>query len=431
MNKIKFVTAFILTACQCFAQQTDIRVNPELGDEVSCSDISATDYKDYPFLSLADNHIKLNGANWSRLKTAFDNSKSSVVSVLHIGDSHIQAEGSTSRTRYRLQERFGRAGRGLTVPLRIAGTNAPMDYKIASECNFRTSRLLKTPYDTQPGFTGVAVEPLTEVFDISISCGDAFDNLCIFATGESSVEVDSASPDVLAGVLSASAGLTDVLLTKPVSSLTLRMRTVPGTAITAIELMHGNHGVEYSAIGNNGATYAHYDALEGFAENTRHMHPDLIIISLGTNEAFGRVSDDELRMHIESLINKLRMYNPDATMLLTTPQECYRRSRTRQRKRRSSSYAINPNINRMRNIITEYGVKNHIAVYDWYAASGGCGSASEWLSHRMMNTDRVHLTWDGYHIMGDMLADALLEKLATIQPNKDKTAGDESAIRHK
>jgi len=49
----------------------------------------------------------------------------------------------------------------------------------------------------------------------------------------------------------------------------------------------------------------------------------------------------------------------------------------------------------------------------------------------MMNTDRVHLTWDGYHIMGDMLADALLEKLATIQPNKDKTAGDESAIRHK
>ena len=49
------------------------------------------------------NHIIYNGADWSKLREAFISSNSSPVSIVHIGDSHIQADISTGTTRELLQ----------------------------------------------------------------------------------------------------------------------------------------------------------------------------------------------------------------------------------------------------------------------------------------------------------------------------------------
>jgi hypothetical protein len=49
------------------------------------------------------------------------------VSVVHIGDSHIQADWFTGYVRRALQRRFGRAGRGLVFPYRAAGTHGPAE----------------------------------------------------------------------------------------------------------------------------------------------------------------------------------------------------------------------------------------------------------------------------------------------------------------
>ena len=46
-----------------------------------------------------------------------------VVSILHIGDSHIQADYLTGMTRALLQKAFGNAGLGLIFPGRVARTN--------------------------------------------------------------------------------------------------------------------------------------------------------------------------------------------------------------------------------------------------------------------------------------------------------------------
>ena len=48
---------------------------------------------------------------------------SGVINILHIGDSHIQADYLTKTTRTLLQQEFGNAGLGLSFPGRIARTN--------------------------------------------------------------------------------------------------------------------------------------------------------------------------------------------------------------------------------------------------------------------------------------------------------------------
>ncbi|MDE6136754.1 MAG: hypothetical protein K2F97_04695 [Muribaculaceae bacterium] len=410
------LTLWTLACGSASAQDAELRVNPELGNETTQT--VTPERKKYPFLNADACHIKLNGADWTQLRTAFAATDSNAVRVLHIGDSHIQAEGSTGRTRKRLQERYGNAGRGLTAPMRLAGTNGASDYALRSTTDMKSARLLKTPWAVAPGLTGVGVQPATGGrYDISVSCGDAFDCLRIFTTGTDPY-VESLQPEVIAGISGVAEGVTEVLLTQAETAVTLTLRD--GGSLAGIELLHGNCGVEYSAIGNNGATCSNYNTLPGFAASTSHLRPDLIIISLGTNEAFGRTSTEAMKAQLHTLVCSLLEHNPDATLLLTTPQECYRRRYVRRgkSKRRTRVYAINPNIEQMRSAINAYGAEHNIAVFDWYAAAGGAGSGAKWLSNHLMNTDRVHLTWDGYHLMGDMLADALLNELSRTEENE-------------
>ncbi|MDE6123515.1 MAG: hypothetical protein K2F76_09750, partial [Duncaniella dubosii] len=77
------------------------------------------------FIKRNANHIIYNGADWTGLRRAFEMSKESPVSIVHIGDSHVQADINTSTVRELLQYDFGNAGRGLVSPLKICGTNQP------------------------------------------------------------------------------------------------------------------------------------------------------------------------------------------------------------------------------------------------------------------------------------------------------------------
>ena len=107
------------------------------------------------------------------------------------------------------------------------------------------------------------------------------------------------------------------------------------------------------------------------------------------------------------------MANPEAKLLLVTPQECHRKTTARRRRRRKArtSFQVNANVKRMRDIIVAYGRDNSIPVYDWYEVAGGTGSSHKWISDRNINTDHIHLTMSGYRLQGNLFTDALLEQL--------------------
>ncbi len=94
------------------------------------------------------------------------------------------------------------------------------------------------------------------------------------------------------------------------------------------------------------------------------LDPDLVIISLGANEAFGKLSINNITDNIDLLVNDIRLHNKDATILLVTPMECQRSRiiRTKKGRRRSRNYSVNANILPIRNAILEYGRKHNISV---------------------------------------------------------------------
>ena len=80
----------------------------------------------------------------------------------------------------------------------------------------------------------------------------------------------------------------------------------------------------------------------GLAADLSALSPDLVIIALGTNEAFGRISVETLQNNIDVLLSTIRAHSPEAKILLVGPTECYRKVyRRRKGRRRTSSTVVN------------------------------------------------------------------------------------------
>jgi lysophospholipase L1-like esterase len=446
MNKLKLLfSTIIIVANAAFAtspttsevdDDAATRENPEF-------EIGSTiprDYKSYPFLHLEANKVTLNGRTWYDLVEKFSNIKQGgTVNVVQIGDSHVQADGNAGRVRKLLQQQYGNAGRGLMIPYRLAGTNQPLDYKITSPSPFTTAKLLKMPWPTQMGFTGISLFSETSKPTFNITAPSPFVILNIFGEGKFTVDaVKSNGRNIQFMAVPQTWGM-QVKLVEEITSAEICMNgsqfNVFGFDARRAEAASG---VLYHAIGNNGATYSTYSLIGNTGRDLSVLTPDLVIISLGTNEAFGKMSDATFYANIDLLVSDIRKHNPEAEILLTTPSECQRsvystkavrrRKGKRRRVTKVRTYQVNSNINRMRNVILKYGADKQIAVYDFYDVAGGAGSSAKWLQNRLLSSDRIHRTWAGYALEGELLYHALSDALVAANDLKNKT---EKTVQHK
>lgn len=392
-----------------------------------------TDDIDIPipsFINKGANHILLNGADWGRVKQAFMSSRKTPVSIVHIGDSHVQADISTGTTRELLQYDFGNAGRGLVSPLKMSGTNEPRDYVFQSRNSWNPAKLMSANWRHTMGFTGTSIRPVTNSAEITIATSDKedynpFSSLTIFHNGKLNVtSVTDENDDKIEFRTLPSHDYTQILLTAPSSKVTVNFSSAGDLTVYGASLSGDRPGLFYHAIGNNGATYDTYNRIGNVGAGISPLSPDLVIISLGTNEAFGKLSASALTQAIDRLVKNIKQANPQAQILLTTPMECQRskttvkkvrvkgkNGRRRTVNRTSRTYIINPNIATVRGAILDYAGDNQIAVWDWWKVAGGQGASSSWISHGLFANDRVHHSYQGYNLEGRLIYDALMDAL--------------------
>lgn len=389
---------------------TQIRLNPELGS----STITVTDGHKYPYIRYDLNRIDMNGDNWKELAEKLRQSRSiSNFTVVHIGDSHIQADGNTGTTRKRFQSEYGDAGRGVIIPFRLAGTNEPLDYSITSSSPFVKSTLMRTPWATEMGFTGVALKPQNQNFSFNLSIKSECGYFTILCDGDLTVEaISSGGKNIEFDTERVDDGVY-VSMFEDLTEFTIDL-TADDVTIYGFDLRNDSPGVLYHAIGNNGAAYSSYNAIASFGESLSSLDPDLVIISLGTNEAFGKLDPETFTAQIAVMVRKIRKHSPDAKLLLVTPSECQRTvyaGRRRRKRARSKSYQVNTNVAKVRQLIIDYGKQHNIPVYDFYAVAGGEGASAKWLSDHLLSADRIHRTWDGYRLDGNLMYEALHDAL--------------------
>lgn len=389
----------------------DIRISPEIEYAHSINSPARV----YPYINYGANRVEFNGSNWTELTKRLNEAYSDgVFTIVHIGDSHIQAEGGTSVTRSNFQEIYGNAGRGIIVPLRIAGTNQPVDYSIQSSDSFAKSTLLKQPWQVPMGFTGVSIRPAASTFRFGFALSDPADCFTVMSSGHPAVtSVESNGSAIAFSVADTPLGIC-VTPEIPLKDFTVVL-TGSDAVIHGFDLRNDRHGVVYHAIGNNGATYASYGEIESFGRSVAALSPDLVIIALGTNDAFGRYDEADFVARMDGMVKDIRSNAPESALLLVTPSECQRsasRRTGRGRRTKVKTYTVNTNIEKVRDAIMRYGAENHIATYDFYTVAGGAGASEKWLADKLLSKDRIHRTWDGYRLDGSLIFEALHNALS-------------------
>ena len=353
--------------------------------------------------------------------------------IVHYGDSHIQAGTLTETARVRFQKRFGNAGRGMIIPHRLTRSNEPRDYRVKSPNTWEYVRIIQPEATGNVGAGGLGIRSReeTQIFMIqTLATEDSLDyrfnrvvvfhdSLAPMITVAESMLADIGDADTVYNFL------TELDLSVATDSAILYTYKEPpftDGAFYGFSLENGNSGVLYHSLGINGACFLHWGRSPEIIQQSRAMGPDLIIVSLGSNEAAGRnFIESVFYDQIDSFVGALRRANPGSAILLTTPPEAMRRAR------RSAS--PNRNFERVRQTILDYAADNSMAVFDLYAITGGENSSRIWEKENMLTRDKIHYTPEGYTLQGVLLYQAFMNGFRNYAnpPAAPGATGDEAA----
>jgi len=101
------------------------------------------------------------------------------ITIVHLGDSHVQADYLTGYLRRRWQQRYGNAGRGLVFPYAQASTHGPLDLNWQTNAQWVYRRRTFSRRKLPVGIAGMTVQT-TGDFTLQLSSEQAFDRLRIF-----------------------------------------------------------------------------------------------------------------------------------------------------------------------------------------------------------------------------------------------------------
>ena len=336
------------------------------------------------------------------------------VSIIHLGDSHIQAGHFTMPIRQSFTQRWGDGGLGWVGPFRLLGTNPPIHTVIrASSAGTSGVKITQRDYNRESPTGMVLQTRANRAVTYTLQCGggQTFDRIVIYRKrGTQPFTLSgSSSSEVAHDTLTTEQIVTDTLLVdRYVSSAEV---TAPASSVWyGASLERSSGGALVHTIGYNGATYYTYSK-GSFTSSVATLRPRLIILSLGTNESLARQFDrNNFGAEVARLVHRLQANNPDCAIVLTSPLYCYRKVRVRQRGKRRryrTSYRANANCQLIADELQQQARELGCGYIDLFAHFGGAAGAAQLLSRGILSGDRVHLTAAGYNKVGEAIATAL------------------------
>ncbi len=354
----------------------------------------------YPFISSIHNRI----TNESGLDSFFTklerlhDSKEGKISIVHIGDSHIQADFLSGAVRASLQKQFGNAGRGLVFPYQLAKSNAPADITSASGTSWQFNRLAHPEIPDEAGISGFVIHSTAQkaTLGIALKDGETFERVRLFMSHPPANACTLVAESIYYPSWDDNSFATQIWLDSATSGFSLTIEGTETKDFFGASLENHGPGILYHSIGVNGARYDHYNIAEKFWDQLGELDADLYIISLGTNEAQQTVFNAaSFRSHVDTFLSKLKLTSPKAEIIITTAPGSYKRGRS------------NVVLRDLNKFLAGYCERNKIPIWDLYRASSGFGSAYQWNRRKLMSRDKIHFTAEGYRLQGVLLFNAI------------------------
>lgn len=330
------------------------------------------------------------------------NGKRDRVNIFQIGDSHIQSGYFPGTARSSLQKYYGNAGRGLVFPWKLAGTNQPDDIRISSNSQWNR-------YNSEKGICGYGLWTKT-AGNLSIRTNNFFGldnsyNVLTLITKEKENSYDwkmnnfAETPNIeIQGF--ADQAIYRLQWNTPVREVDLQYKAEDPEDIAnlyGIILEKNVPGLLYHSVGVNGATFEKLAVLDDFFAQIKLLNPDLILVSLGTNDAQGRYRGDHFSKQLKRFMTNLRQYAGATPVIFTLPPDSNKKGKH------------NADLEKVENELIDFARKNG---YSWWVLSdvmGGKASIVKWRNQGLAAKDLLHFTPKGYMLHGHLFYQALVK----------------------
>jgi len=335
--------------------------------------------------------------------------------IYHFGGSHIQADIYSNRVRNYLQtfDTCMVGPRGWVFPFGAVHTNSPTNYKVEYTGKWSGVRSpIKKDAAKTLGLMGISATTKDSSATIKIfrreDAPRPYDyiRLRIYYNLDSTNYVvqlrDTAHIEKT--VYDRAGGFVEFNLSIPRDTVDLIVvRSTGDTSRTftlyGIQVMNNEPGIIYNSIGVNGAAFDSYQRCTLFQEQLAQLPPDLVIISIGTNDANDAdFSPKKFADNYIQFVETIRKINPHCSFIFTVPNDNYYKLRYPQK-----------NIAKCKAVIYSVATKYNAGVWDFYDIMGGYGSSQKWYRAQLMKRDRIHFTYEGYLIKGDLFYEAFLK----------------------
>ncbi|MFC2151124.1 GDSL-type esterase/lipase family protein [Bacteroidota bacterium] len=368
-----------------------------------------------PFIRCEENKIvKTNDEKLNHLVEKFKQLKSdnpNSINIVHIGDSHLQAGFLSEKIKQQLFQYFASndtiASPGFLFPFTIAQTNNPFYYKVEYTGNWSWCKNVDSEKTCSLGLSGITVKTNDSVASFSIKMQNDkydfpakyfFNIIKILHNADSSLLVKVNNEKVYSKngfSIAQLANLTDSI------SVNISINdTSKAFELYGIILINDKLNINYHTIGVNGATSHSYLKCDYFSTQLALINPDLVIISLGTNEAF---DDDfsflEHEYILKDLILQIKDAVPNSSILLVTPND------------HSKEEELNKRVLRVRKNILKNCNEFQLAYWDFFTIMGGENSINDWYNNELTANDKIHFRKKGYEIQGKLFVNALIKLL--------------------
>jgi lysophospholipase L1-like esterase len=345
----------------------------------------------------------------------FIKSRNGKINIVHIGDSHIQADYLTAEARTLFQQTFGNGGRGFVFPFRVANTNNPINYSVTFGGKWNNCKAIQSVEGCNMGINGIMVSTRDSNSFMNID-SDRIGNTdysftkikMFYQTDEASflpVFTNKSDPDFYFDEQPKRKGYSEFFFNKPQDTLNLKLvKAFPGQnffQFYGVSLENDNPGLLYHAIGLNGAFTKSYNRCNMFTSQLQALEPDLVIVSLGTNDNFlseSRYCRFCIKDNLRTMLDNIRISKPGVSILLVSPGDFF-----------LSNGSHNSNNDSYRTVLYELAEEYNCGVWDFNQVMGGNYSMKNWTKQGLGRTDYVHFTKKGYEVQGQLLYRAIMD----------------------
>ena len=157
--------------------------------------------------------------------------------------------------------------------------------------------------------------------------------------------------------------------------------------------LDNSKGLTFETLGINGAWANKILATDEaiWASELTARAPALVILAYGTNEANSALwNADQYRADLTEIIARIRRAVPSASILMVGPPDCGK---------------LKPllHLSEVIDIQREIATKQAVAFWDWRLHMGGAGIVRQWMVAGLGQADNIHLTGEGYRLIGNQL----------------------------